>query len=84
MYDSDRWLTNSDYLNLRTIALTYNFPKKFLTRTKLTNAKAYINGENLFITSARKGMDPTQTYTGAPSYTYAPSRIISLGLNLTL
>ncbi len=84
MYDSDRWLTSSDYLNLRTVALTYTFPKKFLTRTKLSNAKVYVNAENLFITSARKGMDPTQTFTGAPSYTYAPSRIVSLGLNLTL
>ncbi len=81
---SDRWLMSSDYLNLRTIALTYNFPKKMLSRLGLTNAKAYVNGENLFITSARKGLDPTQTYTGSASYTYAPSRIVSLGLNLTL
>ena len=81
---SDRWLIESDYLNLRTVALTYNFPKKMLARLKLTNAKAYVNGENLFITSKRKGLDPTQTYTGSTSYTYAPSRIVSFGLNLTL
>ncbi|RYF25498.1 MAG: SusC/RagA family TonB-linked outer membrane protein [Flavobacteriales bacterium] len=82
--DTDQWLTKSDYLNLRTVALTYNFPKKFLARLKLNNAKAYVNGENLFITSARKGMDPTQTYTGDAEYTYAPSRIVSFGLNITL
>ncbi|MNX15690.1 TonB-dependent Receptor Plug Domain protein [compost metagenome] len=82
--DTDQWLTKSDYLNLRTVALTYNFPKKFLSKLKLTNAKAYVNGENLFITSARKGMDPTQTYTGDAEYTYAPSRIVSFGLNITL
>jgi TonB-linked SusC/RagA family outer membrane protein len=82
--DTDRWLTKSDYLNLRTVALTYSLPKKMLSRLKLTNAKAFVNGENLFITSARKGMDPTQTYTGDAEYTYAPSRIISFGLNITL
>jgi TonB-linked SusC/RagA family outer membrane protein len=81
---SDRWLIASDYLNLRTVALTYNLPKKFLSRFKLAGAKAYINGENIFITSKRKGLDPTQTYTGSASYTYAPSRIVSIGLNLTL
>lgn len=81
---SDRWLISSNYLNLRTVALTYSLPKKMLSRLKLTNAKAYVNGENLFITSKRKGLDPTQTYTGSPSYTYAPSRIVSFGLNLTL
>ncbi|WP_171047920.1 SusC/RagA family TonB-linked outer membrane protein [Pedobacter xixiisoli] len=82
--DTDQWITKSDYLNLRTVALTYSFPKRFLSKLKLTNAKAYVNGENLFITSARKGMDPTQTYTGDAEYTYAPSRIISFGLNITL
>ena len=66
------------------MALTYSLPKKMLSRLKLTNAKAFVNGENLFITSARKGMDPTQTYTGDAEYTYAPSRIISFGLNITL
>ncbi|MDQ8006617.1 MAG: SusC/RagA family TonB-linked outer membrane protein [Pedobacter sp.] len=81
---SDRWLTSSNYLNLRTVALTYSFPKKTVARLKLTNAKAYVNGENLFITSKRRGLDPTQTYTGSASYTYAPSRIVSFGLNLTL
>ncbi|WP_162926690.1 TonB-dependent receptor [Pedobacter chitinilyticus] len=82
--DTDRWLTKSDYLNLRTVSLTYNFSKKLLSRLKLSNVKAYVNGENLFITSARKGMDPTQTYTGDAEYTYAPSRIVSFGLNITL
>ena len=82
--DTDQWLTKSDYLNFRTVAVTYNFPKKTLARLKLTGLKAYVNGENLFITSARKGMDPTQTYTGDAEYTYAPSRIVSFGLNITL
>jgi TonB-linked SusC/RagA family outer membrane protein len=81
---SDRWLIESDYLNLRTVSLTYNFPKKLLSRLNLVGAKAYMNGENLFITSKRKGLDPTQTYTGSASYTYAPARIVSFGLNLTL
>ncbi len=81
---SDRWLISSNYLNLRTVALTYNFPKKLLSRLNLSGAKAYVNGENLFITTKRRGLDPTQTYTGSASYTYAPSRIVSFGLNLTL
>ncbi|WP_187774852.1 TonB-dependent receptor [Pedobacter sp. BS3] len=84
MYDSDRWLTDASYLNLRTAAVTYSLPKKFISRYGIQSARAYVSGENLFITSARKGMDPTQTYTGSPSYTYAPSRIISFGLNVTL
>lgn len=84
MYDSDKWLTDASYLNFRTATFTYNVPAKFSKRYGMQSARIYASGENLFITSARKGMDPTQTYTGAPSYTYAPARIISLGLNVSL
>lgn len=83
-YNSSFYMTPADYFNFRMASLTYNFQKRFLSRLKVTSAKAFINGENLFITSQRKGMDPTQTYTGVASYSYAPARIISMGLNLTL
>ncbi|WP_345953272.1 SusC/RagA family TonB-linked outer membrane protein [Mucilaginibacter sp. PAMB04168] len=84
MYDSDRWLVNSSYLNLRTATLNYNISKTLSNRLGIQNARVYVSGENLFISTARKGLDPTQTFTGAPSYTYAPARVVSLGLNVTL
>lgn len=83
-YNNSQYITPSDYFNFRMVALTYVLPKRFLARMKIGSAKAFINGENLFITSKRKGMDPTQNYTGEASYTYAPSRIVSMGLNLSL
>lgn len=82
--DSDRWMVDATYLNLRSASLTYNLPNRYATRFGLQNARIYVSGENLFITSKRKGLDPTQTYTGAPSYTYAPTRVVSLGVNVTL
>lgn len=82
--DSDRWMVDATYLNFRTASLTYGLPDKFATKLKVQNARIYLTGENLFITSERKGLDPTQTYTGAPSYTYAPTRVVSLGINVTL
>lgn len=82
--DSDRWMVDATYLNFRSASLTYGLPNKFATKLKVQNARIYLTGENLFITSKRKGLDPTQTYTGAPSYTYAPTRVVSLGINVTL
>lgn len=84
MYANDNFLTNASYLNLRTAAVTYQLSKEVTKRLNVKNAKVFVNGENLFITSARKGMDPTQTYQGDPSFTYAPARIVSFGLNVTL
>ncbi len=82
--NSDRWLTSATYVNFRNATLTYNLPKKMSQRYGMKVAKIYASGENIFISSKRKGMDPTQTYTGSPSYTYAPARILSLGINITL
>jgi len=83
-YDSDRYLIDASYLNLRSASLNYTLSKKSLNKLKIQNAKMYLSAENLFITSKRKGLDPTQTYTGSASYTYAPTRIVNLGINLTL
>lgn len=83
-YNSTYYITDAHYFNLRMAGLTYNFSRRLLSRLKVSNAKAFVNAENIFITSPRKGMDPTQTYTGVASYSYAPSRIVSFGLNLTL
>jgi TonB-linked SusC/RagA family outer membrane protein len=84
IYDSDRWLVSSSYLNMRSATLTYTLQKSFATKLGLQSARVYASGENLFITTARKGLDPTQTFTGAPSYTYAPARVVSLGVNVSL
>ena len=82
--NSDRWLTSASYLNFRNATFTYSLPNKMSQRYGFKNARIYASGENIFISSKRKGMDPTQTYTGSPSYTYAPARILSLGLTVTL
>jgi hypothetical protein len=82
--DSDRWMVDATYLNFRSASLTYSMPSRYIRKFGMQNARIYVSGENLFITSKRKGLDPTQTYTGAPSYTYAPTRVVSLGINVTL
>jgi TonB-linked SusC/RagA family outer membrane protein len=84
MYDSDKWLTDASYLNLRAANLTYTLPKNFIKKLSISNARVYATGENLFMSSKRKGFDPSQAYNGNSTYTYAPTRIISLGLNITL
>lgn len=83
-YDSDRWLVDASYLYLRTANLTYSLPKAFAKKLSISNARIFATGENLFMKSHRKGFDPSQAYNGNSGYTYAPTRIISLGLNVTL
>lgn len=81
---SDHWLTNASYLSLRTATLTYNLPKKYADMAHLQAARIYASGENLFISSARKGLNPTQSFSGVTSNGYIPARIVTLGLNVSL
>lgn len=81
---SDRWLTSASYLNLRSVNLSYKFPREFLNRIKVQNATVYVAGENLGWASARSGMYVSGTFNGTTSNTYTPARTFTVGLNLNL
>lgn len=81
---SDRWLVSASYITLRAATLTYSLPKSFSTDLHVQTARLYVSGENLFISSARKGLNPTQSFTGVTSNGYIPARIITVGLNVSL
>ncbi len=80
---SSRYLIGSDFLSLRNVTLTYTLPASLVRRVDLKDAKIFATGDNLGLLSKRKGMDPQQSFAGTADFTYAPSRIISVGLNLT-
>jgi hypothetical protein len=79
---SDRWLVSASYITLRSATLTYNLPKRISERLHVRNTRIYVSGENLFISSARKGLNPTQSFTGVSSNGYIPARILTAGLNV--
>ena len=80
---SDRWLTDASFLSLRNVTLGYTIPTNLLKKLTLKSIRIYATGDNLALFSARKGMDPQQTFGGTADNTYVPSRIVSLGLNIT-
>ncbi|RYE12654.1 MAG: hypothetical protein EOP45_22510 [Sphingobacteriaceae bacterium] len=81
---SDRWLTNASYLYFRNATLNYTLPKQLASKLTVKNARIYVSGENLFLISGRKGLDPTQNFNGTVTNAYVPQRIVSLGLNFSL
>lgn len=87
----DRFLTSSDYLCLNNLTLGYTFPKSIIRPLQLSNLRVYVSGENLFILSARKGLDPRYNYgigsmtsgSGLTTGSYAGLRSITAGITLT-
>ncbi len=80
---SDRFLVSSDYLSIQNITVGYTLPKKLTQRFDIANIRLYFVTDNVALLTARKGLDPRQSYTSSGSYVYSPIRSISGGINLT-
>ncbi len=80
---STRWLTKSSYLSLRNVTLGYTLPKSIVSKLALSNLRIYVTADNVFYTSARKGMDVRKSFTGANGFTYSALRTVSGGVTLT-
>mgnify|MGYP006287401511 CR=1 FL=1 len=80
---SDYFLISSNYLNIRNVTLSYDFPSQMLRSWGLGQLTAFVTGENLHMFTARKGMNPTYNFSGTSSvFAYAPSRSVIIGLNV--
>lgn len=87
----DRFLTSSDYLCLNNLTLGYTFPKSLIRPLQLSNLRVYVAGENIFMLTKRKGLDPRFNYgigsmtggSGLASGGYTALRSITAGISLT-
>jgi len=81
---SSRFLTSASYFSLRNITLGYTFSKKLTEKYKIDKLRIYAVGDNLWMLSARKGLDPRQSFSGVTtSGTYSALRTMSLGLSVS-
>ncbi|WP_313385094.1 SusC/RagA family TonB-linked outer membrane protein [Chishuiella sp.] len=80
---SSRFLQDADYFMLKNATLGYTFNKRDIESIGLSNLKLFISGENLFAITAKKGLEPVQSFNGTTTYRYTPSRIVSFGINLS-
>ncbi|MFX1705504.1 SusC/RagA family TonB-linked outer membrane protein [Chitinophaga sp. CC14] len=56
--ESSRFLEDGSYLRLRNITLSYDVPEFFLQRIKVSNARVFVSGDNLWTLTRFSGMDP--------------------------
>ena len=81
---SDRWLTSASYFSLKNVTFGYTLPKNISKKAHIERARLYFAGDNLWLKSARKGLDPRQYLSGEVGYGYTPMSTFSIGVNLTL
>ena len=87
----DRFLISSNYLSLNNATLGYTFPSKWTRKFKVNSLRIYAAGENLFVLSARKGLDPRYSTglgmmtsgSGIATSSYSAMRTITGGLSVS-
>ncbi len=81
-YTTDRALVTSNYLALNNITFGYTLPTKTTQKIGISMLRFYVAGDNLALWSARKGLDPRQSFTSASTSTYTAVRCISGGVKI--
>jgi TonB-linked SusC/RagA family outer membrane protein len=82
---SDRFLISASYFSLKNITLGYTFPKNIVSKAKISSLRVYASADNLALVSARKGLDPRQSFSGATGIgIYSALRTVSFGLSIGL
>ncbi|MFV1448130.1 SusC/RagA family TonB-linked outer membrane protein [Maribacter sp. HS] len=82
--NSDRFLTDASFWTLKNVNLGYSFNKNITDQIGVDNLRLSVSGENLYYKSQRTGLNPQFNLAGdGAGNDYNPSRIISIGLNVT-
>ena len=80
----DFYLTDASYFSLRNVTLGYNLPKNWLQKAGIEKLRVYLTGDNIWLQSKRKGLDPRYGFSGSTNFSYSALSTYSIGLNLTL
>lgn len=79
---TSQWLTKASYLALKSVTLSYSFPERIPAYFHLKGIRLYGGGENIFMLTHRKGMNPQYRFTGISGNDYTPARTFSFGIDL--
>ena len=82
-YMSDFWLIDAWYIRLKTIDLSYDFPKKWLPRF-CDSLRLYMNAYNLFTwTSYDKYQQDPEISTNTAGDSYMNQRVVNFGVQIS-
>lgn len=87
--NSNLFIKNASYLQLRSLKLAYNLPSTILSKLGISNAQVYVMGNNLFMITPYKGFsvdaesNSSVLQQGAEKYAYPMPRTYTFGLNVS-
>ena len=84
---SNRWLENGSYVRFKNITLGYNFSSSLLSKIKISYARVFVSGVNLFTFTEYTGYDPEAstdvgTLGGIDQAPYPSQKMYTVGVNI--
>ncbi len=80
---SDRFIEDGSYVRIKNVTLGYTLPKAYTEKLKLTTARIYASGQNLYTFTNYSGIDPEVGVNGIDFNVYPVTRTISFGVNVS-
>ncbi|MBQ0121998.1 MAG: TonB-dependent receptor [Bacteroidales bacterium] len=80
---SSRHIHNGNFLRLKTVTLSYSFPKSILSKMNMNGLRVYFSGQNLFTASAWKYCDPEVNSYGTQGWGIPQSKTYTFGLEFS-
>ncbi len=80
---SDRFIEDGSYLRVKNVTLGYSFPDRIIKKVKMSSARIYVSGTNLFTFTKYNGFDPEVGVNGIDLNTYPVTKTYSLGVNIS-
>lgn len=80
---STRYLEDGSFLRLRNIQLGYSLPNDVSSKIGATNARLWVQGQNLWTLTNYSGFDPEMDENGSEFFRYPVGKTITLGVEVS-
>ena len=81
---TSRFVENGSFISLDNVSLGYSLPKSLIEKIKVDNFRIFLQGQNLMMITKYKGLDPEMESAGVDLNGTPRSRILSMGINVSL
>lgn len=81
---SDRFLMSASFLKIQNINLSYQLPDRWMKAAHFNSASIFVAADNVYLLTARKGVDVEASFFGTNSLSYYPYRTVMFGVRLGL
>ena len=75
-------LIDASYFAIKNITVGYTLPTSISSKAKIKSFRLFFTADNIALFSLLDGMDPQASFMGTVSYSYSPSKVFALGLDI--